>query len=146
MLPRILRPEEAVMGNEQVAPFGMLNVACNGDASSFSPELLGQKNEGYADFIIGNVHTHTLEQMRASVPMQHMAQDIEVGVEMCRRSCEYFSICGGGAPINKLTENGSFASDHTHFCELTQKVPTELILDALEHMELDGQAALAAAS
>jgi uncharacterized protein len=143
MLPRILRPEEATMGNEQVSPFAMLNVACNGDVSSYSPELLGLKNERYNNFIIGNVYTHTLEEMRASAPMQRMTRDIERGVAMCQRRCEYFSICGGGAPINKLTENASFASDRTRFCELTQMVPTDLILDALERMELDGQPALA---
>jgi uncharacterized protein len=135
MLPRIMRPEEAKMANEQTVPFGMLNVACNGDVSSFSPELLGLKNEQYADFIIGNVHTHSLEDMRASGPMQLMAGDIARGVEACRRNCEYFSICGGGAPINKLTENGCFASDRTRFCELTQMVPTDLILDALERVD-----------
>ena len=64
-----------------------------------------------------------------------MAQDIARGVEMCRRDCEYFSVCVGGAPINKLTENGSFASGRTRFCELTQMVPTDLILDALERVE-----------
>jgi uncharacterized protein len=146
MLPRILRPEEAMMGNEQVVPFAMLNVACNGDVSSFSPELLGLKNERYGDFIIGNVHTHTLEQMRTSVSMQHMAHDIERGVALCRDTCDYFSVCGGGAPVNKLTENGSFTTDRTRFCELTQMVPTDLILDALERMEVDGQQTLAAAS
>jgi uncharacterized protein len=124
----------------------MLNVACNGDVSSFSPELLGLKNERYGDFIIGNVHTHTLEQMRTSVSMQHMAHDIERGVALCRDTCDYFSVCGGGAPVNKLTENGSFTTDRTRFCELTQMVPTDLILDALERMEVDGQQTLAAAS
>ncbi|HTI79148.1 MAG TPA: cyclophane-forming radical SAM/SPASM peptide maturase GrrM/OscB [Acetobacteraceae bacterium] len=146
MLPRILRPEEAMLGNEQVVPFGMLNVACNGDVSSFSPELLGLKNERYGDFVIGNVHTHTLEQMRTSASMQRMAQDIERGVALCRDTCDYFSVCGGGAPVNKLTENGSFTTDRTRFCELTQMVPTDLILDALERMELNGQQTLAAAS
>jgi uncharacterized protein len=146
MLPRILRPEEAMLGNEQVVPFGMLNVACNGDVSSFSPELLGLKNERYGDFVIGNVHTHTLEQMRTSESMQRMAQDIERGVALCRDTCDYFSVCGGGAPVNKLTENGSFTTDRTRFCELTQMVPTDLILDALERMELNGQQTLAAAS
>jgi uncharacterized protein len=146
MLPRILRPEEAVMGNEQIVPFGMLNVACNGDVSSFSPELLGLRNADYSDFIIGNVNTHTLEQMQASAPMQRMAADIDRGVALCRSTCEYFSVCGGGAPINKLTENGSFATARTRFCELTQMVPTDLILDALERMELSGQPALAAAT
>jgi uncharacterized protein len=135
MLPRILRPEEAVMENEQVVPFGMLNVACNGDVSTFSPELLGLKNAHYNDFIIGNVHTHSLADMQASAPLQLMARDIARGVEACRQTCEYFSVCGGGAPVNKLTENGSFASDRTRFCELTQMVPTDLILDALERIE-----------
>src|SRR5262249_39607661 len=74
MLPRIMRPEEAVMTNEQVVPLGMLNVACNGDASSFSPELLGLKNADYADFIVGNVHTDTLATMLESTPMQRMEQ------------------------------------------------------------------------
>ncbi len=120
------------MGNCQVAPFGMLNVACNGDVSSFSPELLGLRNEEYSDFIIGNVHTHSLAEMARSAPMQRMSHDIARGVEACRLSCGYFSVCGGGAPINKLTENGSFASERTRYCELTQMVPTDLILDALE--------------
>jgi uncharacterized protein len=132
MLPRILRPEEAPMGNCQVAPFGMLNVACNGDVSSFSPELLGLRNEAYDDFIIGNVHTNSLAEMARSAPMQRMSCDIARGVEACRRTCGYFSVCGGGAPINKLTENGSFASERTRYCELTQMVPTDLILDGLE--------------
>jgi uncharacterized protein len=135
MLPRVLRPDEAVMANEQVVPFGMLNVACNGDVSSFSPELLGLKNAAYDDFIIGNVLTHSLEDMRTSTAMQRMARDIARGVAACRESCEYFSVCGGGAPVNKLAETGSFASDRTRFCELTQMVPIDLILDALERID-----------
>ena len=53
------------MGNEQVEPLAMLNVDCNGNVSSFSPELLGYKNERYNNFIVGNVHQHTIEQMLA---------------------------------------------------------------------------------
>jgi uncharacterized protein len=135
MLPRIMRPDGTVMMNEQVEPLGMLNVACNGDASSFSPELLGLKNAAYDDFIIGNVHRHALAEMLASAPMRRMAEDIAAGVEACRRGCEYFSVCGGGAPVNKLTERGSFASDRTLFCELTQMVPVDLILAALERFD-----------
>ena len=134
MLPRILRPEPAVMANPQVVPFGMLNVACNGDVSSFSPELLGLRNPDYRDFLIGNVHTHTLAEMAASKTMQSMSRDIARGVEACRLNCEYFSVCGGGAPINKLTENGSFASERTRFCELTHMVPTDVILEALDQV------------
>ncbi len=135
MLPRILRPNEATMANEQVVPFSMLNVARDGAVSTFSPELLGLKNAEYDDFIIGNVHTHSLADMRESATLRRMADDIACGVENCRRNCEYFSICGGGAPVNKLTETGSFTSDRTRFCELTQMVPTDLVLDALERLD-----------
>lgn len=135
MLPRIVRPDEIDMRNEQVVPFGMVNVAANGDVSSFSPELLGLRDERYADFIVGNVHTHTLPEMLAGRSMQRLWRDIATGVERCRATCEYFSVCGGGAPVNKLTENGGFDSDRTRFCELTQMVPTDLILDALERID-----------
>ena len=73
--------------------------------------------------------------MGAGEIMQLMTRDIADGVERCRLSCDYFSVCGGGAPVNKLTENGLFASDRTRFCELTQMVPTDLILDALERID-----------
>jgi uncharacterized protein len=135
MVPRIVRPDEVTMWNEQVIPFAMVNVAVTGDVSSFSPELLGLTNAAYANFIIGNVHTHSLEEMWTSAPMQLMSRDIAAGVELCRQNCEYFSVCGGGAPVNKLSENGRFASDQTRFCELTQMVPTDLILDALDRVD-----------
>jgi uncharacterized protein len=136
LLPRILRPEEAGMTNQQVVPLNMLNVACNGDVSTFSPELLGLRNAKYHDFVIGNVHTDTLATMRNSAAMSLMERDIAQGVEACRATCDYFSVCGGGAPINKLTENGSFATSRTRFCELSQIIPTDIILDALERLEL----------
>jgi uncharacterized protein len=70
--------------------------------------------------------------MQESAAMAAMSRDIASGVAACRQGCEYFSVCGGGAPINKLAENGSFASTRTAFCSLTQMVPIELILDAFD--------------
>ncbi len=132
------------MCNAQVQPFGMLNVDCNGNVSSFSPELLGLKHPSYADFIVGNINTQSLDDMRRSSPMAAMTRDIQAGIEICRRSCEYFSVCGGGAPVNKLAENGSFQSARTSFCSLTQIVPIDLILDAFDQLEgqVDSAAAL----
>jgi uncharacterized protein len=103
--------------------------------SSFSPELLGHKNERYNNFIVGNVHQHTLQQMLESTAMKAMAKDIQAGVDACRSECGYFSLCGGGAPVNKLSENGSFNSTKTSFCNLIQITPTNLILNALSQME-----------
>jgi uncharacterized protein len=140
ILPRIFRPEtgdadEAVISNVQAQPFGMLNVACDGSASSFSPELLGLKNAAYNDFIIGNVRTDSLQDMLESAAMTAMTRDIAAGVEICRKSCEYFSICGGGTPINKLAEKGGFDSGETSFCRLTEMIPADLVLTAFDRLE-----------
>jgi uncharacterized protein len=135
LIPRIFRPEEPVRGNEQVSPMAMLNIDCSGNVSSFSPELLGYTNERYNNFIVGNVHQHTLQQMLDSTTMRAMANDIQAGVDACRDECGYFSLCGGGAPVNKLSENGSFNSTKTSFCNLIQITPTNLILNAFSQME-----------
>jgi uncharacterized protein len=139
IIPRVFRPGDGELDNVQVEPFAMLNVDCRGNVSSFSPELLGLKNPAYDDFIIGNVLANSLEEMRASVAMQAMTRDIRAGVARCRASCEYFSVCGGGAPINKLSENGSFDSDRTGFCGLTQIVPTDIVLDAFDQLQRGAQ-------
>jgi uncharacterized protein len=147
MLPRIFRPDATVMGNAQVEPFGMMNVDCHGNVSSFSPELLGLKHADYNDFIVGNINTDSLDDMRRSAAMTAMARDIRAGVEACRQGCEYFSVCGGGAPVNKLSENGSFASTRTGFCSLMSMAPTDLILHAFGQLErsADLEAAIDAA-
>jgi uncharacterized protein len=141
MVPRVFRPDGAPIVNAQVEPFGMVNVDCHGNVSSFSPELLGYKNAEYNDFIIGNINEDTLDDMRRSASMMAMSRDIGAGVEACRQECEYFSVCGGGAPVNKLTENGSFCSSRTSFCSLVQMVPTDLILEAMDRLErsIDGE-------
>ncbi len=135
LITRVFRPAEADVSNDQVEPLAMLNVDCRGNVGTFSPELLGYRNERYHDFLIGNVHTHSLEQMLLSPAMQTMLNDIQTGVEACRQECEYFSLCGGGAPVNKLSENGSFASTQTSFCNLVQITPANLILSAFAQME-----------
>jgi uncharacterized protein len=134
MITRIFRRGDATMVNPQVEPFGMLNVDCLGNVSSFSPELLGLKNPAYRDFIVGNVHTHSLAEMTHSEAMRAMHRDIALGVAACRRECGYFSVCAGGSPINKLTENGGFATSTTTFCRLVSQVPADLVLDAFERL------------
>jgi uncharacterized protein len=135
MISRIFRPEGTSVDNGQVEPFSMMNIDCHGNVSSFSPELLGYKNAKYNDFILGNIVSDSLGDMMSSPAMQAMIQDISAGVDMCRKECDYFSVCGGGAPVNKLTENGSFASSRTMFCSLVQIVPADLILHALDRLE-----------
>jgi uncharacterized protein len=134
-IARVFRPGEADARNVQVEPLAMLNVDSHGNVSSFSPELLGLKNAAYGDFLLGNINTRSLAEIHAACLQSPLYRDIRQGVAACRADCAYFSVCGGGAPVNKLFETGSFTGTRTSFCTLTQIVPTDLILEAYDRLE-----------
>jgi uncharacterized protein len=134
-IQRIFRPEEIATCNIQVEPLAMLNVDSHGNVSSFSPELLGLRNPAYDDYLLGNIHRDSLATIHEQCLRSALLRDIRAGVETCSAGCEYFSVCGGGSPVNKLFENGSFATTRTSFCSLTQMVPTDVILEAYERLE-----------
>ncbi|HXP76941.1 MAG TPA: cyclophane-forming radical SAM/SPASM peptide maturase GrrM/OscB [Stellaceae bacterium] len=134
-LRQVLRPKEAVFLNDLVEPFAIISMDHSGNISTFSPELLGLKNERYGDFILGNVNRDALVDFEKSASLVRMRTDIEAGVARCRETCEYFSVCGGGEPVNKLAENGSFISTETAFCRLTKMRVTDLVLDAVDRAE-----------
>ena len=128
----VVRPKGAPFANQLVEPFAITCMDWAGNISTFSPELLGLKHAGYDDFLLGNVNRDNLADLPNRPNLARMLRDIRAGVEMCRNSCEYFSVCGGGEPVNKLSENGTFASTETMHCRLTKMRTTDLVLDALE--------------
>jgi uncharacterized protein len=138
-LPRVFRPSGLPESNIQTEPLAMLNMDSHGNVSSFSPELLGLKSAEYGDYLLGNINRQSLAEIHATCLASPLHRDIQSGVRACKESCDYFSVCGGGAPVNKLFENGSFASTRTAFCELTQMVPTDLILEAYDRLEQSWQ-------
>jgi uncharacterized protein len=140
---QVLRPSDIVYSNQMVEPFAITSMDWAGNVSTFSPELLGLKNAEYGDFLLGNINRDRLVDMARSPTFARMAGDIAAGVELCRQSCEYFSVCGGGEPVNKLAENGSFISSETTYCRMTKQRVTDLVLDLLD--QLDGQPRLSAA-
>jgi uncharacterized protein len=133
-LQQIIRPREAPFFNQLVEPFAITSMDCSGNIATFSPELLGLKNSAYDDFILGNINHSTFSDFAQSPVLARMLADIDAGVAMCRQNCEYFSVCGGGEPVNKLSENGSFASTETAYCRITKMRATDLILDALDRI------------
>ena len=61
-----------------------------------------------------------------------MSSDIARGLRKCRDTCEYYGLCGGGAPVNKYFENGSFDSTETMFCRLNRKAIVDVIVAKLQ--------------
>src|SRR5712692_220091 len=131
---QVLRPKEAEFFNQLVEPFAITSMDWAGNLATFSPELLGLKNPAYDDFIIGNINRDRLIDLPQRPALIKMLGDINAGVELCRQRCEYFSVCGGGEPVNKLAENGTFVSTETTFCRMTKMRGTDLILDLLDRV------------
>ena len=99
---------------------------------TFSPELLSLDTPDYGKFVVGNILQDSFESAAETEKFKTITNEIQAGVNACQETCEYFSLCGGGAPANKYFENGSFNSTETLHCRYTQKALIEIVLQDLE--------------
>ena len=122
----------------QSTPCSIISIDCNGNFTTFSPEFLGLRSDVYGDFILGNVRHDTFDAIFTSKMFQLLNQDIEAGIAACKASCDYFDLCGGGAPVNKYCENGTLHSSETMYCRYTLQIPVNLVLQDLEQYMTGG--------
>lgn len=118
--------------NEQVRPFGIVSVDCEGNFSTYSPELLGMTLAPYGDFSFGNVLRDDFADALETPKFRQVLEDIQTGVKRCADTCAYFGYCGGGAPANKYYENGSFTSGQTMYCRYSVQMPLDIVLADIE--------------
>ncbi len=128
----IAADQDTALYNHQVVPFGIVSVDADGNISTFSPELLGQFSDAYGNFIFGNVHQGGLADLEDSAVFQKVRREIEAGRSRCRKSCDYFGVCGGGAPSNKYFEHGRLDETETMYCRLTKMAVTDIIVADIE--------------
>ena len=126
--------------NGQTVPFALVNVAWNGDFSTFSPELLGQQNRTYSNFVLGNVHACGYLEAARGEAFMRLWNAVLLGTRACEAACPYFDYCGGGAPANKLYENGRIESAETLYCRSMIQRPFEAVLSAVETRGTDSRA------
>lgn len=129
---RAVHSLDGPLTNTQTTPLRILAVDHLGNFSTFAPELLGMTHDRYGDFVFGNILRDDLETSLQTDKFRRIHEDINSGVEQCRRECGYFSVCGGGSPSNKLFENGTFNCTETLFCRLTRKILTDVALGVFE--------------
>jgi uncharacterized protein len=123
---------EAGPSNDQTEPFRIVSMDCHGNVSTFSPELLGMSRQPFGSFTFGNLVTNDIDDILADGRLQEVSAAIKTGVDRCRQACAYYSLCGGGAPSNKLFEKGSFEATETMYCTSTIKAPLDIVLADLE--------------
>ena len=118
--------------NQLSHPFSIISIDTQGNFSTFSPELLAMSSKDYGNFILGNFQQDSLESVCYTKKFQRIYHDIFQGVTQCQSSCDYFSLCGGGAPSNKYWENNTFASTETMACQYNKQIIADIVLQGIE--------------
>ena len=118
--------------SHELIAFKIVTIDCNGNLSTFSPELIGAETEDGKDFIFGNVMENSLKEVLASKKFRDVYSAINDGIRKCRASCQYYGLCGGGSPSNKFFELGKFDGTETQFCRLHKQAPLESVLENFE--------------
>ncbi len=113
--------------NQCVIPFAVLNIDCQGNFSTFTPELLGTKHREYGNFYFGCIQDDPILSVIHTKKFKEVWRDIAAGVRKCYESCADFAFCGGGSPSNKYVENGTFDSTETLHCKLCIKSKVKII-------------------
>jgi uncharacterized protein len=118
--------------NNTNQPFRIINVDHRGDVTTFCPELVTAQVPGGGGFVLGNVLTHSIEDLRVSPVFIELRDQVAAGVELCRQTCDYWSFCGGGSPSNKFFEHGRFDVSETRTCQVHKKATVDVLLEHLE--------------
>jgi uncharacterized protein len=132
-LSSLIYTEQRIENTEMNKPFAIVNFDYQGNFSTFDPELLSVKTKHYGDFKFGNVQKDTLESICFTDKFRKVYKDIHNGIKLCRDTCPYFGLCGGGAGSNKYWENGTFNCAETQACKYRIKILTDVVVDALEN-------------
>lgn len=130
--------------SSEANPFSILSVSIDGRISTWSPELLDQTHPRLGGLTFGSIEDIDFPRVYEDPHFSALDSEIRAGVELCAGSCPYFDVCGGGAPSNKLAENGSFASGSTTFCTLRHKTLIDLA-ETFMRERLSGRAGASAA-
>lgn len=115
-------------------PYRILNFDIDGNFSTFCPEFLNVTQERFGKLDFGNVHSSSLSDMLNNETFREVYDEIKTGINACKNTCGYFSICGGGIPYNKIAETGRFSSTETQSCRLNIKMLTDIVSDRLTVM------------
>ena len=77
----------------------------------------GGKCAAYDNFVFGNILAGDFEDFARTLTFQRANSEVAHGVAACRKSCRYFAVCGGGSPVNKLSEKGDMTVTETNLSD-----------------------------
>lgn len=132
MRDRLTASPTTEVGRADNRPGSILNIDVEGNLTTFSPELLGRVHSKYGRFAWGNVHVDSWADIARNPQFQRAYADIKAGNELCRETCPYFAVCGGGGPSNKLFEHDTFVAAETEYCRFHVQAVADVVIERLE--------------
>ncbi len=105
--------------NEQTEPLACITVDWTGGVYTFSPEFTEHATGALQHAQIGHLSRQTLPEILAGPELALLSRQVSEGLAACRQHCQFWDICGGGSPVNRVAEHGSLAIAETQFCRLT---------------------------
>ena len=114
--------------NNTNVPLQILTINYRGDYATFCPELIGTPSTTYGDFLMGDVFTQPIDAIDTNPVFQKVNAAVQAGVQACRATCDYWSLCGGGSPANKFFETGRLDTTETLHCRIQVKALAETIV------------------
>lgn len=116
----------------ETEPLKIITIQKNGDISTFCPELASGLKGNRKLFTIGNIQQiNTLEDVIDNKNFKKISRSISMGISNCRKSCDYFKLCGGRSPGIKMYENNSFESTVTQHCMLQRQLLVDTVTNSL---------------
>lgn len=122
--------------SSEAVPFGNVIVDVDGNVYTYSPEFVDVTGPAGESLAVGHVDTIDFTTLYRDPAFRALSEPIAQGLELCRKTCGYFDVCGGAAPVNRLSENGTFVSTETLHCRMTRQALADVIeADLLTRMQ-----------
>lgn len=129
---RAILARNGATNSSMAHPFAIVTAGVNGDISTCSPELLTLKPPLGDPLVLGNVRRDSHEAIVSAFSDSQIGAAIKSGNAQCKNSCEFYEVCGGGSPINRQYEHGSYETSATFYCDSRIKKTVPLILSRIE--------------
>jgi uncharacterized protein len=142
MRSHLLAPADSDILRSTNKAGSIINFDVRGNVTTFSPELLGNKNQTYGSFAWANALDGSWSTLLANPAFQKVNAAISDGVRRCRETCGYFTVCGGGDPSNKLAEHGRLDGSETNACRFSVQAVADVIVAELEEQVLGARSAM----
>ena len=132
----IARPEQLTRRTQENRPFGILNVDCEGNFSTYSPELLGLSSPRLGSFALGNVATDSLESVLAHAAVSSPLTTKSAAAWICaRKAAAIIRSAAAVRPATSISRMATSPRRETLSCRLHKKATFDVALDKFERLK-----------